>query len=176
MFKLLNRRNSGKKGFTLIELLVVIAIIGILASIVLASLNTARRKSRDARRVADLGQIRLANELYFDSNSSYPGGATWADLLDDLVTDAACGGSACIASLPNDPLNSGSNVYTYQGLQAAAVCAAAAGNSTGCVSYVVKAVLEDSTNQALGNDIDGATQNGVAFDCADTIPAYCVRP
>ena len=53
-----------KKGFTLIELLVVIAIIGILASVVLASLNSARKKSRDARRVADIKQIQLALELY----------------------------------------------------------------------------------------------------------------
>ncbi len=45
------------RGFTLIELLVVIAIIGLLASIILASLNTAQQKGRDARRVSDLQEI-----------------------------------------------------------------------------------------------------------------------
>ena len=68
------KRKSGILGFTLIELLVVIAIIGVLASIVLASLNNARRKSRDARRVTDVKQLQLALELYFDSQSppQYP--------------------------------------------------------------------------------------------------------
>ena len=63
---------SGNKGFTLIELLVVIAIIGLLASIVLVSLNSARSRARDTKRKADLKQIRTALEMYYDSNNKYP--------------------------------------------------------------------------------------------------------
>ena len=74
--------NHKKGGFTLIELLVVIAIIGILSSVVLASLNTAREKARDARRISDIGQISLALELYFDTNSRYP---TTAEGIADLA-------------------------------------------------------------------------------------------
>ena len=64
------RTGKSARGFTLIELLVVIAIIGILSSVVLASLNSARKKGRDARRIADLKQLQLALELYYDANPS----------------------------------------------------------------------------------------------------------
>jgi len=70
----MNFKNS-KKGFTLIELLVVIAIIGLLSSVVLASLNSARSKSRDAKRVSDLNQLQLALEMYYQDKSAYPIGS-----------------------------------------------------------------------------------------------------
>lgn len=66
------KSKSENKGFTLIELLVVIAIIGILSSVVLASLNTARAKARDAKRLSDMHQMQIALEFYYDSFGRYP--------------------------------------------------------------------------------------------------------
>lgn len=60
------------KGFTLIELLVVIAIIGILSSVVLASLNTARAKARDTQRLSDMHQLVIALSIYYNQNGTYP--------------------------------------------------------------------------------------------------------
>lgn len=61
-----------KKGFTLIELLVVVAIIGLLSTLSIVALNTARAKARDARRVSDIKQIQTALELYYNDVASYP--------------------------------------------------------------------------------------------------------
>lgn len=147
------KMRKGNKGFTLIELLVVIAIIGILSSVVLASLNSARKKARDARRVADIKQIQLALEMYFDANRAYP--TTLAPLA-----------TTFIAVIPVDPLNSGSYTYRYSGLDA-------------CLSYHLRATLEETTNPALSSDVDAAAGticSGSVADEAGTDPVYDVKP
>ena len=99
-----------KRGFTLIELLVVIAIIGILSSVVLASLNSARAKSRDAKRLSDIKSLQLALELYFDYYKTYPTGGytnTASGSIKDLVDEDF------ISVLPSDPLPSDWGGYKY---------------------------------------------------------------
>ena len=166
MFKLFSKKLN-KKGFTLIELLVVIAIIGVLASIVLASLNNARKKSRDARRITDIKQIQLALELYFDGQGNkYPtAGTTCAASpgvaygLEVLATDNY------IPQVPRDPLSNDS-CYWYASYPASSP-----------TMYHLGASLEEATNPALNGDKDcnsaGATCPGGAaytnpFNGADT--------
>lgn len=131
-FRYLSRRKRDSRsyitGFTLIELLVVIAIIGVLASIVLASLNNARRKSRDARRITDIKQLQLALELYFDGQGNqYP-------------TALSALAPTYIPVISADPLG-GAYAYAYP----------SSGTRT---TYHVGTSLEDSANPALNGDKD----------------------
>ena len=130
-----------KKGFTLIELLVVVAIIGLLASIVIASLNSARQKGRDARRVSDLRQFQTAMEMFNDANSQYPTALSTASI------------GAYLASVPVDPVNSSPLIYKYAGL-----------GGTSCTSYHLGATLEVVGSQSLSS----AVHAGAGTACAGT--------
>lgn len=101
------------RGFTLIELLVVIAIIGILASVVIAQLNSARDKGGDAAVKSNLSNLRSQAALYFDENSSSYGpntgtscttaGSVFADARVAAQIDAAeaASGGGSIAACAN---------------------------------------------------------------------------
>ena len=110
-----------KRGFTLIELLVVIAIIGMLSSVVLASLNTARASSRDSRRIQDIQQVRTALELYYQENGRYPIQASWTGTSEGCYSgtsdpDASIPGLApdFIGQVPEDPKPVGGSCYLYR--------------------------------------------------------------
>ena len=69
MFNTINRNKYiNNKGFTLVELLVVIAIIGILSSVAVVNLNTARDKAKDAKAMQELSSAHVTAQLNFDSN------------------------------------------------------------------------------------------------------------
>lgn len=113
---------SLKRGFTLIELLVVIAIIGILASVILASLDTARAKARDAKRLSDVHQIQAALAMYYADNGSYPITTTWYGTCSGYGSYSTSGATGYIPNLapkyipvlPVDPKPIGNNnCYLY---------------------------------------------------------------
>ncbi len=108
-------KQKSNKGFTLIELLVVISIIGLLASVVMVSLNSARAKARDARKMADFRSISNAFQLFYDSNGRMPnnynpccgvveGDGYYEQSMQELVT------SGFLGAIPKSP---GGGLYAY---------------------------------------------------------------
>ena len=106
------KKNTLQRGFTLIELLVVVAIIGILSSIVLVSLNSARKKGKDASAKGSLSSMRASAEILYDDFASY------ATVCDDntptrVLLDAAIKqtGGAPISTSTTDYCIPGSNSW-----------------------------------------------------------------
>lgn len=144
-----------KKGFTLIELLVVIGIIGLLSTLAVVALGSARQKARDSKRLSDIKQVQTALELYFTDNNTYPvaNNITLGVDATCLVGTGFASGTACTSAtstymglIPRDP-QSPSQDYMYH-------------NATATGAYVLNTTLEGAVND-LGPGTVTATPDGI---------------
>lgn len=144
-----------KKGFTLVELMVVIAIIGILSSVVLASLNKARERARDAKRVTELKSLQIALALYYDKHRSYPSSGTSAEADGEAIPGTGAGvlevlrTENLVAVIPTDPTSTRS--YRYK-----------TSTATNATSYCLGADLEGTANATA--ECSGANIAGVDYN------------
>lgn len=150
------RMRSGGRGFTLIELLVVVAIIGLLATLAVVALGSARERARDAKRMADVRNIQTAVELYYTDQADYP---TQAIVL-DIATYFLCNGATrvweatntCTASesllvrVPDMPTDDATDVFNYT----------SADGSTYSIYFVLEGTVGDVTGNGCAEP-DGIT-------------------
>ena len=120
------------------ELLIVIAIIGLLSTLAVVALGSARVKARDSKRLADLKQLQTALELYYTDQNDYPAGAgiSLGDAANACLNSTGFQATGCaspyMGQVPVDPKVGN---YTY---------------TLGIGSYTVNATLEGTVNGLAG--------------------------
>jgi prepilin-type N-terminal cleavage/methylation domain-containing protein len=149
-----------QKGFTLIELLVVIAIIGILSSVVLASLNTARGKGADAAIKSNLANMRAQAEIYYDDASLGNGTYGPATTASNACTAGVFGNTTITNGVTSATSASGGSGAT--GAPTARRCAIGVGGSSWAISIPLK------TDTAKSFCVDNS---GTAKEVNGNIPA-----
>ncbi len=141
--------SKNKGGFTLIELLVAIAVMGILLSLSLFALNSARISARDTRRKSDIEVVRSGIELYRADCNVYPPSlpSAGSSLVGSNSPSSCPSSNTYISKIPGDP-QSPNRSYFY---------------STTGTTYIVCAALEQAPNPVM--DVSGCGSCGSSGVC-----------
>lgn len=144
-------KNNNKEGFTLIELLVVIAIIGLLSTLSILALNTARARARDTKRVADVKQIQTALEMYYNEFGQYPTSSA-------IVVGASIGTgtNVYLKAIPKPPTPTDSDVCSVAPLVYTYASSFAVGGGTYTLQYCLGAAVAD-----IPAGLNTASQSGM---------------
>jgi prepilin-type N-terminal cleavage/methylation domain-containing protein len=133
------------QGFTLIELLVVVSIIGLISSVIITSINSARVKGRDTERIAQVNQFMQALEVYYSAHGKYPCADVDCALIQvrPFTSSSNVGQSlvsaGVISEIPADPLHSSAPSPTECNLPGYGYCYC----SNGVNGYVITINTED---------------------------------
>jgi prepilin-type N-terminal cleavage/methylation domain-containing protein len=147
------------KGFTLIELLVVIAIIGILASVILASLDSARAKGTDAATESDLDNSRAQAEIFYDgNNNSYGAGATSVCVIPEPGTPPTGGGINTMIADAATKFNGGTPVINGAIETATTVNCNSGLNAANLSAWAAETPLKAQTGKYFCVDSTGAAK------------------
>ena len=127
-----------KAAFTLIELLVVIAIIGLLSTLSILALNTARARARDTKRVADVKQMQTALEMYFNEFGVYPAQASVV-----AGSPIGTGANVYLKAIPKPPTPFDGTACTNAGHYTYAYTAVTGAGGTYTIAYCLGAKVND---------------------------------
>ncbi len=183
-------KNLTKKGFTLVELLVVISIIGLLSTIAIVSLGSARAKSRDTKRIADMKQLSTALEQFYSDQGGYPAVtaalATWvstatAPTAPATANDIILGGTGATTltstntTAPSTPatsaIGSGTAGTVYMGNIPLYPTPGRSGTSSTCASWATAAAYCYTSNLTWASSSSFATDYRIFWELEATNPA-----
>ncbi|MCF7834092.1 MAG: type II secretion system GspH family protein [Candidatus Pacebacteria bacterium] len=160
-----------KKGFTLIELLVVVAIIGVLSSVVLASLNSARSKGSDAAIKANLSSARAQAELFYDSGSAgYEGVCAVATGAIGSMVLAAARQLSSSATVGNDSI---AFVYSASGVAQGGNNSSVCHDTANGWAAIVSLKSPTAPNSGWCVDSSGNAKESTSLDSSPSLVVVC---
>ena len=155
--------NKDKKAFTLIELLVVIAIIGLLSTLSIIALNSARAKARDAKRISDVKQMQVALEMFYNDMGDYPAATSitpGAAIYSDIT-------APFLRAIPTPPtpvdgtVCNGSDTATYSNSSYIYTRTLTGTSPSYSISFCLGSDVGQGTNKVTGNVIRTITPAGI---------------